>query len=47
MIFMRPFLTTPVILSSVPRGTSVIRQYLSAYVERMSNVAVAYRVPMI
>src|SRR4029450_11231908 len=47
MICIRPFLTTPVILSSVPRGTSVISRYLSAYVERMSSGAVAYRVPMI
>src|SRR5687768_7593590 len=47
MICIRPFLTTPVMLSLVPRGTSVINRYLSAYVERMSNAAVAYRVPVI
>ena len=29
MICIRPFLTTPVILSLVPRGTSVISRYLS------------------
>jgi hypothetical protein len=47
MICIRPFLTTPVMLSLVPRGTSVINLYLSAYVERMFKVAVAYRVPVI
>src|SRR4029453_3897584 len=47
MICIAPFLTTPVILSSVPRGTSVISRYLAAYVERMFSAAVAYRVPMI
>ena len=47
MICIRPFLTTPVMLSLVPRGTSVISRYLSVVVERMFSVAVAYRVPVI
>src|SRR5215207_3395646 len=47
MICIRPFLTTPVILSLAPRGISVIKRYLSVCVDRMSSVAVAYRVPVI
>src|SRR5215211_305480 len=47
MICIRPSLTTPVILSSVRRGTTVISWYSSVYVERMFNAVVAYRVPVI
>src|SRR4029453_13616722 len=46
-ICIRPFLTTPVMRSFVPRGTSAMSLYLSASLERISTVAVAYRLPVI